>query len=238
MGVRAIWPIALLGAALASAGCATAEGRRGPSVVAVTGEGRVTSAPDTALAQVGAEARAPSLGDATADADRRMRAVLTRLRALGVADGDIRTVVVSVDPLPAPPRSGEDATRIAGYRVTNVVEVRVRDLHALGRILDGAVSAGANVLRGVRFTLDKRDTVVAEARARAVHEAIAKARQLADAAGVPLGELLLLTENVSPRPLTAQPAFRALAGQRPGPVEAGQMETVVTVEAHFRIGGP
>lgn len=243
MGIRALSTATLLATALGCLGCAapasTAEPPRRPAVIVASGEGRVTATPDTAVVQLGAEARASAVADATAEMDRRMRAVLGRLRAVGVAEGDIKTVVASIDPLPAPPRGGEqDTTRIASYRVVNVVEVRVRDLGALGRLLDGAVAAGANVVRGVRFTLENRGAVEAEARARAVRDATTKAHQLAEAAGVRLGELVLLTEGSSPRPLMERFGPTTLTARSIGPVETGQLETIVTVEAHFRIAGP
>ncbi|HSE92797.1 MAG TPA: SIMPL domain-containing protein [Methylomirabilota bacterium] len=240
MGMRVRSITAALAAALGSAGCTMAsppaEPRPAPAVIAVSGMGSVSVKPDTALAQLGAEARAATVADATGDVDRRMRAVLERLRALAIADRDVRTVVYAVDPVPTPPRPGEDPTRIASYRVTNVVEVRVRDLATVGRVVDAAVSAGANVLRALRFTLENREAAEGEARARAVRDATARARQLAEAAGVRLGEILLLTEGVSPRPVL--PRGAVLTASSPGPIETGELEIGVTVEVHFRIARP
>ncbi len=241
MGIRVLSVTAALAAALA--GCttvsATADPSRPRAVIAVSGVGSVSVKPDTALAQLGAEARAVTVADATADVDRRMRAVLERLRALGIAERDVRTVAYSVDPLGAPQPVGQDPTRIVSYRVTNLVEIRVRDLGSVGRVLDAAVAAGANVLRGLHFTLDNRDGIEAEARARAVRDATAKARQLAEAAGLRLGEIVLLTEGLSQRPFPGRgQAVFATAAMGAGPVESGEQEVSVTVEAHFRIASP
>jgi uncharacterized protein YggE len=220
-------------------GCAGGPGRTGgpgrePAGVAVTGTGRVSVRPDTALVQVGAEARAPLLADASAEVARRTTAVLARVRELGVEERDIRTVSYAVEPVMSAPRN-QEPPRITGYHVVNVVELRLRRLDAAGAALDAAVAAGANVVRALRFTLADPAAAEAEARARAVRDAAARARQLAEAAGVRLGPLRSLTEGgAGPEPRLMGYGSRALA-VAPGPVEAGQLEVVVTVQARYGV---
>jgi uncharacterized protein len=230
--------VAALGLIVATlTGCAAVRGTDDvpPRTITATGTGRVSTRPDTALVQVGAETRAPSLADATADVTRRISAVLERVKALGVAEGDITTVTYAIDPVIAPRRSEEEATRILGYRVANVVQLRIRQLDAVGRIMDAAVAAGANTMRGLTFTVGDPRAVEAQARTLAVQNANAKARQLAEAAGATLGELVLLTEGTPP-PVPRQFGLaRADAAMGPGPVEPGQLEISVTVTAHYLI---
>jgi uncharacterized protein len=205
------------------------------SLITATGTGRVAVRPDTALAQLGAEARAASLADATADVAKRMTAVLERVRALGVQERDVTTVTYAVDPLVGPRRSEEEPPRILGYRAANIVQLRIRQLDAVGRILDAAVAAGANTLRGLVFTVADPAPIEAQARALAVQSAGAKAQQLAAAAGVRLGELVRITEGEPPvRPAAERLAVTALT-TGPGPIEPGQHDIVVTVTAHYRI---
>jgi hypothetical protein len=218
-------------------GCAALQGTddAAPRIITATGTGRVSVRPDTAVVQVGAETRAPSLADATADVSRRISAVLERVKALGVAERDITTVTYAIDPVVAPRRSEEEAARILGYRVANVVQLRIRQLDAVGRIMDAAVAAGANTMRGLTFTVAEPQAIEAQARALAVQNARAKARQLAEAAGVTLGDLVLLTDGVPPpipRPVAVGRPELAMA---PGPVESGQLDISVTVTAHYRI---
>jgi hypothetical protein len=209
------------------------------ALITVSGVGRVSVRPDTAVATVGAEARAPRLEDATADVARRVTAVLARVKALGVAERDIQTVGYSIEPLVAPRRPGEEdqPPRIAGYRATNVVQLKVRALDSVGRVLDEAVAAGANTIRSLHFTVDDPSRAEGEAREKAVKNAAAKARQLADAAGVRLGEIVLLSEGGVARPVIERFARTSLAAapMAPGPVETGEQEIAVTVEAHYRI---
>ena len=155
--------------------------------IEVTGTGRVARRPDVASISVGVEARTAQLAAATMEVDRAMRDVLARVRGLGVRDADIRTVRYAIEPVAEPRRPGETGTRIAAYRVSNVVQVRTRDVDAIGRIVDGAVAAGANVVGDIAFALDDPARAEAEARALALQDAAAKASQLAATAGVRLG---------------------------------------------------
>jgi uncharacterized protein YggE len=206
--------------------------RHEPNAVAVRATGRVAVKPDTVLVNVGVEAREPTLAAATADASRRMTATLARVKALGVADGDIVTVTYAVDPVPVARRSEEEPVRIAAYRVANVVRVRIRDVTAAAAIVDAAVAAGANSVSALQFTVSDPVGAEREARAAAVTLAAAKARELAGAAGAHLGEILSVEEEVVPRPV---PYRAALSATGPGPLESGELEIAVTVLARYRL---
>jgi len=231
-------PLALLIFATVLAGCLSAPATSEHElvdVISVGGTGRVSVKPDTALVNVGVEARAPALADATADVGRRMTEVLARVKALGIMEQDITTVAYSVEPIVAPRRSDDDASRILAYRVVNVVQLRIRDIAATGRIADGAVAAGANTISALQFTLHDPARAESEARGLAVKEAAAKAKEIAAAAGVQLGTVLSINEGATPRPILARGALMATAPSGPGPVETGQLEIVVSVQARYRI---
>ena len=198
--------------------------------ITVTGTGRVVSRPDTAVVEVGAEARATALADATAEVDRTLRAVLAAVKALGVRDADVRTTTYAIDPVAEPRQPGDTGARIVGYRVSNVVQVRTRDVEGVGRILDAAVRAGANVVRNVHFTIDDASRAEAQARALAMQDAATKAREVAAAAGVRLGRLLAVTASAPARPVA-----RMSLATAPGPLEPGQLETTVSLDARYAI---
>ena len=215
-------------------GCATAPATTAPSGISVRATGRASVKPDTVFVNVGVEARDPSLAAATADVGRRMTAVLARVKALGVAEPDIATAGYGIDPIPAQRRNEEDPIRIMGYRVSNVVRVRIRDVAAAGRIVDGAVAEGANTVSALQFTINDPAPAEREARAQAVALAAAKAKELAAAAGVPLGELVSLEEDP---PQRVAPVSRVMLGASgPGPIEAGELEIIVGVQARYRAG--
>jgi uncharacterized protein YggE len=211
-------------------GCATGAPPAGVQGITVTGNGRIALPPDTATVEVGTEARAAQLTDATAEVDRTMRAVLARVKAAGVRDADVRTTTYAIDPIAEARKPGDTGVQLVGYRVSNVVQVRTRDVGAVGRIVDAAVAAGANVVRNVHFTLADPDRAEAEARALAMRDAAARARQVAAAAGVRLGRLVSVTESPSFRPVA-----RMSAAAAPGPVEPGQLEVTVSLEARYAI---
>jgi uncharacterized protein len=199
--------------------------------IVVTGMGRVSAAPDTALLTVGVESQAATLADATADAARRMSAVVARIKAFGVSDADIATVAYSVEPRMAPPDPArrDEPPRIVGYHVTNLAQVTVKKLSDAGPILDAAVVAGANAVRGIRFTLADPSKAQAQARAKAVAEALAKVRELAAAASVKPGDVLTIREMGASQPVPVRAtAMRIEAAATP--VEPGQLDVVVTVE--------
>ncbi len=206
--------------------------------IGVTGTGRVFGSPDTAIATVGMDITGPTLTSASSDASTKMKAVLDKIKSLGVDPKDIQTVNYSVNPITSNPKEGE-TPRITGYHVSNIVQIKIRKLDQVGTILDGAMGAGANSLNGLYYTIDDPTALTQQARAKAVADALAKAQTLADAAKVKLGPIISITENVSnPRPITvrsALPAAMDAAGSGIGPVESGQNEIDVSVEMHWQI---
>ena len=221
----------VVGLVLLAAGCATRTAGPGveDDVIAVTGVGRFNAAPDTALLTLGVESNAATLGEATGDAARRMSAVVARVKSFGVVDADIATVAYSVDPRMAPsdPLRRDEPPRIVGYHVANVAQVTVRKLADAGSILDAAVAAGANTVRGIRFTLADPSAAQSQARASAVADALGKARQLAAAAGIKLGPVLSIRESTVSSPIP----MRAMAARAEStPIEPGQLEITVSVD--------
>jgi uncharacterized protein len=212
-------------------GCATAgdppTAERG---IVVTGVGRVALRPDTGVIDVGVEARAARLADATVEVDRKMRDVLAAVKARGVRDADLRTTVYAVEPIAEPRQTGTSGARIVGYQVSNVVQVRARAVDTLGALVDAAVTAGANVVRNIHVALDDPSRAEAEARALAMQDATARARLVAAAAGVRLGRLLAATESSPVRPVA-----RMTLATAAGSIEAGQLEVIVSLQARYAI---
>ncbi len=214
----------------------TPEGRAASAVrtLRVTGEGRTLVSPDLALVTLGVVAVDPSLAKATQDANERARRIRTAITQAGVAGADVQTSRYDVEVERRIADRGESPPRITGYRVSNEIRVKVRDLAHLGSILDRVVGAGANEVQGLAFA--KEDTSAEQARALAsgVRSARAKAEEMARAAGVSLGELVELSEGVrGPRPI--QFPMRSMADAAGVPVSPGQLEIEAQVEAVYAI---
>ncbi len=209
---------------------------RPPRTISVSGTGKVSAAPDSASFTVGVEAYAKSVGAATADANARMKAVLDAVAAAGVAAKDVRTTQYDVA-IDRPWKDGKQQP-VAGYRVTTMADVKVRELAKLGKILDAVTAAGSNQLHSLRMErLDPKPQQL-EALARAYADAREKAKALAIAAGADLGDFVTVAEEgTSPRPMPMMMmrARGAAADAAPAPVSEGELEYGARVEVVFAV---
>jgi uncharacterized protein YggE len=166
-----------------------------PQTITVVGEGTVTIKPDIARANIGVEVVSNTVQEASAENKATIEAVLEALMAQGIAEEDIQTSGFSIYAERYGPEGplAEDEVR---YRVSNNVQVTIRDLDNVGTILDAAVEAGANNIFGVDFDVDDPSVVESEARQKAVDDARAKAEELATLNGVTLGNVVSVSEVV------------------------------------------
>jgi hypothetical protein len=208
---------------------------RPPRTISVSGEGRVSVAPDSASFTVGVESTAKTVGAATAEATARMKAVLDAVARAGVPAKDVRTVRYDVS-IDRPWKDGKQQP-IAGYRVSTAADVKVRELPRLGTILEAVTAAGSNQLQSLRMErLDPKPQQL-EALALAYAAAREKARAIAIAAGVELGEFVVVSEQgVSHRPVMAPMMARSMAADAaPVPVAEGELEYGARVEVVFAV---
>jgi uncharacterized protein len=205
------------------------------SDIAVSSTGRVYVAPDTGYASIGVQVTAPTLEAATKQVDDKMTAVVVAIKAQGIPEKDIQTTSYNVYPITNQPKEGE-TSKITGYQVSNIVTVKM-PIGSVSKVLDAALTAGANSINSVYFTLGDPTKAENDARTQAVKNATAQAQTLADAAGVKLGKVTSISDvsgGVVPIYRTVEFAQAAPANSA-GPVETGQNEISVTVEMHFDI---
>jgi uncharacterized protein YggE len=208
---------------------------RPPRTLSVSGEGRVSVAPDAASFTVGVEATARTVAAASAEVNGKMKAVLDAVARAGVAAKDVRTVRYDVT-IDRPWKDGKQQP-IAGYRVATAADVKVRELPRLGPILDAVTAAGSNQVSALRMErLDPKPQQL-EALAQAYANAREKARAIAAAAAVELGELLHVSEGGgSPRPMAGPMMARSMAADAaPAPVAEGELEYGARVEVVFAV---
>ncbi len=196
-------------------------------LITVSASGYADAEPDRATISAGVAAEAETAAAALSANTELMQKVIAGLKESGIDAKDIQTRNFNVEPRYTNPRDGTPT--IDGYRVSNQVTLVVRDLKALGGLLDKLVSLGANQVNGLAFEVSKAETLKDEARKEAVANARRRAELLAAAAGADLGEVVTITEEMSyggPRPM-AMRAARADAV----PIEAGTetLEARVTV---------
>jgi len=214
---------------------AQASSNLAPGTIVVGGTGRVAVEPDVADLQLGVSIARPTVNAARADAAAAMTSILAAVRAAGVADPDIRTTLVSVQPR-YDYRDGKPPV-LTGYDLSNSVQVTVRDLAALGAVIDGSLGAGATSMDSLSFRLDDPTDAERAARLAAVAQARSRADVLAEAAGVSIVAVSDIVEGVGPGPGYPQPkAARMMLADSATPVQAGTTEVSVSVTVTFRLG--
>ena len=206
--------------------------------IVVSGEGEATTPPDLALLSLSVMREAKTARAALDANNDAMAAVIAAMKAAGIKDRDLQTAGIQINPrynYTNKPDGSQDAELIA-YQVTNTLAVRVRDIDKTGEILDKAVSLGVNQGGGISFTNDNPAATVTEARKKAVADAMAKAKTLAEAAGVSLGRVLEINDqNIRPMPMAINAkAFDSAAGGAV-PTQAGENAYNVQVTVTFEL---
>ena len=229
-----IWPGAMLALALCTLPqLAAAQSLAAPRIVTMSGHGEARAIPDTAMLSAGVSAQAPTAAAALAANTARMQTVLAALKKQGVPDKNIQTSNFSISPQYA--NGNGEAPRITGYQANNQVEVRLDDVSKLGITLDALVTAGANQMNGVSFSIRDDAALLAQARAAAVTDARLKAETFSKAAGVNLGAILSIGENGNegPRPIFA--AAPMMARAKAVPVALGEQSISADVSIIWEI---
>lgn len=204
--------------------------------IVVSGTGRVAVQPDVADLRLGVTVAKPTVEAARGEAAATMDAILRAVDGAGVARADVRTAMLSVQPR-YDYRDGR-APVLTGYEIANVVEVSVRDLSALGDVIDATLTAGATSMDALSFRLADPRPAEREARRQAMAEARSRADVLAEAAGVTVQDVSDIVEGQPVRPPgpVAKAERMALAADPGTPVEAGTLEVAVTVSVTYRAG--
>jgi uncharacterized protein len=229
------------------ASCAPATAQVNPSLpspqdedrgtIQVSGQAQIQVPADQVVISFAVETEASSAGEATTLNASRMDAVITALRGSGVSGLRIETFGYALRPEYQMSREVAGTRVIAGYRAQNNIRVTVPDVSAAGGILDRAVEAGANRVASLQFQAS--DTRAA--RLQALQEAVANARQeaeaIASAMGVTLGIALQVQGGASaPTPLSPRMAVMYEAEMAaPTPIEAGDQTVSANVSITYRI---
>jgi len=209
--------------------------------ILVTGQGSVNVAPDMAVLALTVTREAETARAALDANSSAMSEVLAAMKAEGIEERDLQTSGFSIQPRhfrpPAKSSGNREPARIVGYIVRNSLTVRVRDIGAIGAILDKSVTLGVNEGGNIRFTNEDPSAAIAQARAMAVKEAIAKAKTLAEAASVKVGKLLEISEqSFNPQPMSMARAEMSMGRSADVvPIAAGENTYKVTVNVSFAI---
>ena len=202
-----------------------------PATIRVTGQAKVSQAPDRVYIDIGVTTQAPKSEVATSQNATRVSAVVAAVRRAAGSDVQLTTTQYSVSPNYKYPREGGTPT-ITGYTASNVVQVRLDDLGRVGRVIDVATQAGSNNVQDIRFALRDEEMPRAEALREAAQNARRDADALAEALDLRIVRILAVDEQapeVRPMPLYAQRMSVAAAPAPATPVEAGTIDVSATV---------
>ncbi len=220
--------IAAVAAAAPDAAPAQPADPRPPSVT-VAGEATAASAPDLAVIQAGVSAQGKTAREAMLGGGRLLTAVLSALKDSGIAESDIQTSRLRLNPIRDPNRSG--VAPIIAVESTTLITVQVRDVSKAADTLDRMVSAGANIVTGIGFTLSDASKLLDKAREEAFADARRKAEIYARAAGLKLGPALSIAEGYVVRPMARNLAAREAAM----PIAAGEEQLQMSVNVSFEL---
>ncbi len=225
--------LALIAMLLVPAGVADAQQPQQPPAprIVVTGDGSVSVQPDHAQISIGATTRAKTVKEGVDANARLMAAILAALKNAGIAETDIQTTRLSIQPLYGSAMSGAEA-RLTGYSIANHVTATVHDIGAVGSVIDAAVAAGATDLSGISFLVSDPSKVLDQAREAAIADARRKAEVYAKASGVRVGDVEWITEDTSAAPPLP---MMSRAASAPVPIATGEDTLRVRVTVAFAI---
>ena len=202
--------------------------------ITVSGAGEASAAPDIVELDVGVSVLADTVQDATRIAAERAEGVSSALTAGGVASEDMATTEYSIRPEYDYSTNNQ---RLLGYRVSNTVRAKLRDIASTGPLLDAISSAGGDETRvnGLSFGVADESSLLARAREAAWNDARAKAEQLAALSGHTLGKASSITETIQ-GPVVPLPRMMAadMAAERAStPIQPGTSSVTVTLQVEF-----
>lgn len=214
----------------------------GNALLTLTAEGRSTRKPDLAVFSAGVASSGKTAGEALATNSADMNRVIAALKRAGIADRDIQTSNLSLNPVHAQPRRLPDGSyenetpRIVGYQVSNAVSVRQRRLGEFGKVIDTLVSAGANQVNGPSFQMDSPDAAMDEARTEAMKKARDRANLYARATGLRVLRILTISESGGYAPPVPMYRMEVADAAAPAPpIAAGELSLTANVTVTFEL---
>jgi uncharacterized protein YggE len=202
--------------------------------LSVSTEAKASVAPDMATVNAGVVTEAATAEAAMSENATRMNAVMAALKRAGIAERDIQTSNISLNPQYQ--YNQNEPPKLTGYQAQNTVTVKVRALKNLGKAIDAVVAKGSNQVNGVSFSVADPDPALDSARKEALKKARARADLYAQAAGLKVQRIVSISENAAPPPQFPVPMMaRAEMAKAPTPVSPGEVDLSVTLNVSFEL---
>ena len=204
----------------------------------VTGEGIAAAVPDIAQISLGIEVESPTVTQAQQQANKTINNISTALQSIGIKKENIKTTSYNVYPKR---EYKEGESTIDGYQVSVNLLVEVDDLEKINQAIDVATSLGANQIGQLNLTIsdDEKEKLLQQARKEAVKNAKQQAHELTTAAGVKLGKIVNIHENL---PLASRPVYEMARSDQEGDygggetqIQPGESEIKVSITLSYEI---
>ena len=210
----------------------TLVGEEQVNTISVSGSGSASARANQATLTVGVQTEKPYASEAVEENAGLMTTILDAIKSLGISEDDIKTVTYGVYPI-----YDYELKRITGYRVTNMVQVKILNLDMVGDVIDAASQAGANRINGVSFELS--DELAGELKLEAYRDALKDASEKAEVISETLGLTLTGIYSVSEsiyypyRPYYAMEAPAPYPEKATTPIIEGTLSVSVTVQVVY-----
>ena len=213
----------------------------------VTGQASISVDPDLVLLNVGVEATAETVAEARGQAATAMDAIVAAVKAKGLEDKDVQTLSFNIWPQYEYPEVEENGVRVrkqtlVGYTINNTARIKIRDVDAVGTIIDDVAEAGGDHTRinGIQFSIEDPKPYMTDLREQAVEDATAKAEHFATLTEVAVGDLLFISEvgpGVDVRDFAQESrVMMAMAvADSSTSISGGELELSLSVQAVFAI---
>ncbi|MBD9368575.1 SIMPL domain-containing protein [Xanthomonas sp. XNM01] len=226
--------------AMAAPGAVAAQAQPAPlpadaTLLQVSADAQASRAPDIATISAGVVTQAADGNGAMRQNAELMNKVLAAIKAAGVADKDVQTSGIHLNPQY---RYAENqAPAVTGYQATNTVTIKLRDVAKMGKVLDALVASGANQINGPSFGIDNPEPLYDQARIEALKRAQARAETYAKALGLRVRRIVSIGEGggTMPVPMPRMAVVRAEAMDST-PVAAGESSVSVQLDVVFELG--
>lgn len=204
----------------------------------VSAQAQARRAPDIATLSTGVVTQAADANAAMRANAEQMAKVVAAIKAAGIAERDVQTSGVNLNPQYKYVEN--ESPTITGYQAINNVNITVRDIAKLGKIMDALVATGANQINGPTFDLDdaKKEAAYDEARRAAVEKAQARAEMYAKTLGKKVRRIVSISEGGSfapPRPMPMM-AMKVMDRMESTPISPGENTLSVNLDVVFELG--
>ncbi|QKW56035.1 SIMPL domain-containing protein [Stenotrophomonas sp. NA06056] len=212
---------------------AAAEG----TLLNISANAEATRVPDVATLSAGVVTQAADGNSAMRQNAQQMDKVLAAIKAAGIAERDVQTSGVSLNPQYR--YADNEAPKITGYQASNTVSLKVRDIAKLGKVLDALAAQGANQINGPQFEIDQPEPVYDEARLAALKKAQARAQTYAKSLGLQVRRIVSISENSGGGfrpPMMMRSMAAGAAMDKATPVAPGESTVSVNLDVVFELG--